>query len=320
MKRVRMTRAGIATMLAAALLLCAVVLVFRPRAEDAAAQDRPLAALRSVADPATVGAEDWSQRRAPVLRAAFQQQIYGELPALPASVVVQREPLALRNLARLGVGVEQWEVRLGESPHRFNMVVVIPRNAPAPLPTVVMEVFCGNRTALPGRPREVAAPLNPVMFICNMSFADPVMHGLLGRYINGPPIREVAGRGYALAILYPSDVVADRASLAEPTLEMIGGTPRAGALAVWAVLFSRAYDALIQDTRFDPHRIAIWGHSRHGKAALLAGAFDHRFAAIVAHQSGRFGAAPLTDGAGERRDQILANYGYWFVDREDLAI
>ena len=92
-----------------------------------------------------------------------------------------------------------------------------------------------------------------------------------------------------MAIFYPGDVVAGRPlPAAAPALEAIGGAPRAGALAVWATLFSRAYDVLAADTRFDARRIAIWGHSRHGKAALLAGAFDHRFAAVISHQSGRF--------------------------------
>jgi hypothetical protein len=286
----------------------------RPDANHAAAEAAPVSAAAeySLFGP-PLSATDWLGRQAPALRAAFQREIYGQLPDLPAPLISAREIVRAPSLRRAKVHAEQWAIRLGDSPHRFNMLVITPEAAQAPLPVIVMQVFCGNRTAVPGRPRGVAAPLNPVMSVCNMSFADPIVHGILGRYINGPPIREVTARGYALAILYPSDVVADRSRLAASTLDEIGGAPRAGALAVWAVLFSRAYDAIIQDARFDPERIAIWGHSRHGKAALLAGAFDPRFAAVIAHQSGRFGASPLFHEAGERRDQILRNYGYWFT-------
>jgi hypothetical protein len=114
-------------------------------------------------------------------------------------------------------------------------------------------------------------------------------------------------------LFYPGDVVADDAVLAGPALENIGGSPRVGALAVWARLYSKAYDVLSTDQRFDASRIAIWGHSRHGKAALLAGAFDHRFWAVLAHQSGRFGASPTESEHGEPRAKILEHYRYWFT-------
>lgn len=299
-------------MLALVVVVAAAAMLLTRREDSAAANDLSMDALAPFAAAAVVdSAANWRESRAPLLRAAFQAEIYGQLPELGAAAVAAREVIEAPRF-RAPVQIEQWSVVLGDGARRFNMLVITPNGATTPLPVIVMQVFCGARAALPGRPESVAATLTPVMGVCTSNWADPLAHFILGRYINGPPIAEVAARGYALAIFYPGDVVADDGPIAIPALEAIGGAPRAGALAVWARLYSRAYDVLASDPRFDAQRIAIWGHSRHGKAALLAGAFDDRFAAVIAHQSGRFGASPLASGEGERRDQILKNYAYWF--------
>ena len=283
----------------------------RPDVDAASAQAAAPEVLGAFgADPAVANADAWRERRAPLLRAAFQAEIYGQMPDLPAAHVAARRQVAVPALAG-SARVEEWNVALGEE--SFNMLVVTPLHAAGPLPLIVMQTFCGNRAALPGHPRGLAASNVPGE--CNMAIAQPLAELILGRHISTPPMAEIMARGYAVATFYPADVVPDSAELALPVLEQLAGSPRAGALAVWAGLYSRAYDVLAEDPRFDPRRIAIWGHSRHGKAALLAGAFDSRFAAVIAHQSGRFGASPTASNAGERRDQIVKSYSYWFTDR-----
>ncbi len=305
-----MRRFGL-TILALAAIAAAGVLAWRSASEGARAGELGLNALAHLAGgEAITSAEAWREQRAPALRAAFQSEIYGQMPVLGTARVEAREVIevpALRGAAR----VEQWRVGLGDDGQRFHLLVLTPPQATAPLPVIVMQTFCGNRAFLPGRAENLAASTTPGE--CNSAMMQPLVHLILGRHISTPPIAEIMARGYALATFYPGEVVADSAEAAAPTLEAIGGTPRAGALAVWAAFYSRAYDVISADARFDPRRIAIWGHSRHGKAALLAGAFDHRFAAVISHQSGRFGGSPLANGAGERRDQILKNYAYWFT-------
>ncbi|MEM7231594.1 MAG: SUMF1/EgtB/PvdO family nonheme iron enzyme, partial [Planctomycetota bacterium] len=61
-------------------------------------------------------------------------------------------------------------------------------------------------------------------------------------------------------------------------------------LAVWAWCGSRLVDYLETRDDVDVDRIAITGHSRGGKMALLAAALDERFALVVPHQSGAGGA------------------------------
>ncbi|MEM9750811.1 MAG: alpha/beta hydrolase, partial [Pseudomonadota bacterium] len=53
---------------------------------------------------------------------------------------------------------------------------------------------------------------------------------------------------------------------------------------------------------------------RHGKAALLAGVFDTRIDAIIAHQSGTGGATLSRSYAGESVAKITESYPHWFTE------
>ena len=51
-------------------------------------------------------------------------------------------------------------------------------------------------------------------------------------------------------------------------------------------------DYLVTDSAIDAKRIAVVGHSRNGKTALLAAAFDNRIAMAIPSQAGCGGTAP----------------------------
>lgn len=263
-------------------------------------------------DPTVTTAADWRERRAPLLRAALEREVYGPMPPAGSPRVEARTPIATTAIGP-DATAEQWTVRVSAT-RVFNMVLVTPK-APGPHPVIIMQNFCGNHAAFADRPANIAEPLTYVMEMCDSRWVEPALEGVFGRYINGPPFKEVARRGYAVALFYAGDVVADVEAEGLATLgefaDASGTKP--GALAIWAWLYSRALDVLAADPRIDASKAAVWGHSRNGKSALLAAAVDPRIAAVIAHQSGKGGATLTRSYAGETVKQITDGYPHWFA-------
>jgi hypothetical protein len=55
------------------------------------------------------------------------------------------------------------------------------------------------------------------------------------------------------------------------------------------------------------------GHSRHGKAALLAAAWDPRIEAVIAHQTGFAGASLSRSQTGETLARMQRTYPHWLA-------
>src|SRR5690606_10142533 len=147
-------------------------------------------------------------------------------------------------------------------------------------------------------------------------------------------IEESIDRGYAVASFYNGDVIPD---VKEQAFERMKGCvpegmspddPSApGTIACWAWAFSRMIDRLEQHPEVDAKRIAVVGHSRNGKTALLAGAMDERVAVVIPSQAGCGGTAParvapelLASKPGARaKAETLAvinrNFPHWFCGR-----
>ncbi|MFN3465727.1 MAG: hypothetical protein ACK4X1_16800, partial [Terricaulis sp.] len=121
--------------------------------------------------------------------------------------------------------------------------------------------------------------------------------------------------GYAVVTFYPGEVVPDEPALAEAAIARLPGQnrgPKVGAVGAWAWSISRAVDIVAADARFDQSNVAVFGHSRFGKAALLAAALDERITAVIANQSGRLGAAPTARDVGESLDELNRRFPHWF--------
>jgi hypothetical protein len=127
---------------------------------------------------------------------------------------------------------------------------------------------------------------------------------------------EVTRRGYMLAEFDRTALAADSADRSTGIYPLFPDCD-CGALAVWAWGCHRAIDYLLTRADVDSRRLTITGHSRGGKAALLAGALDTRIALTAPHQSGTGGAAPYRMGRKESESlaDIVTRFPFWFHPR-----
>lgn len=92
-----------------------------------------------------------------------------------------------------------------------------------------------------------------------------------------------------------------------------------GLLRAWAWGESRIVDYLVTDPSIDKNKLIITGVSRTGKAALVAGAFDERFAMVapVASSGGgtpayRYSGSVPYRGGKEGLTEMVRKYPNWF--------
>lgn len=258
-----------------------------------------------------ISREAWAERRAPMLRESFSAEVYGRFPAAQTVTVEARESLAVP--FRSASAVEQWRVRLSGGAG-FSLLVVLP-SGKGPSPILITQNFCGNAAVYP-KLAGIAVPQNAPRE-CGSGWARPLIEAIFGDAIITPPTEAILQRGYGLAMVYAAEVVPDRSSEAEAALLALtpAGTPpeqRTGAIAAWAWVYLRALDALAGDARIAADRVALWGHSRNGKSALLAAAMDPRPAAVIALQPGTGGGSLGRDKVGESIAQITSSYPHWF--------
>ena len=127
---------------------------------------------------------------------------------------------------------------------------------------------------------------------------------------------EVARRGYILAQFNRAAFAPDDDSRRGGIYALFPDTD-CGTLGGWAWGYARAIDYLTTRADVDAGKIIIAGHSRGGKAVLLAGALDERVALTVGAQSGTGGAAPYRIGGknSESLAQATGRFNHWFGPR-----
>jgi hypothetical protein len=264
-------------------------------------------------DPPVVTAQDWTARRAPVLRKAFEDHVYGPVPVELKAVELDRRVVD-ENYAGEGV-LEEIDVRIGEGPEAptFRIALALPKDASPghPAPLLVNENFCGNAGTMASTALSDGGCMND-------GFEASLIRLIFGKYIIEGPNALILDRGYAYATLSARPFAADDAEVAATQLERLGrvlpgGRAPEGVIAVWAAAYGWALDVLEKDPRIDARRTAVWGHSRQGKAALLAAAFDPRIEAALVIQAGKGGSTLTRSDAGETVKQITKSYPHWFA-------
>jgi hypothetical protein len=136
----------------------------------------------------------------------------------------------------------------------------------------------------------------------------------------GPPWQQqVLAKGWGYAILIPTSAQPDNgAGLTEGIIGLVNkGQPRQlddwGALRAWAWTASRALDYFETDRSVNAKQVGIEGLSRYGKAALLAMAYDSRFAIGFIGSSGAGGAKILRRNFGEQVENLASTSEYHWM-------
>ena len=126
----------------------------------------------------------------------------------------------------------------------------------------------------------------------------------------------VVGQGVALAWFNRTELAFDAPSCTRqgPVQDRWPEVPWS-ALSVWAWGLITCANALSQAEDRGFGKLGAVGHSRGGKAALLAALLNQRFDAVVAHNSGTGGAASLrVVGEGsETLQQLVERYPHWLA-------
>ncbi len=133
--------------------------------------------------------------------------------------------------------------------------------------------------------------------------------------INEVTIQTVVGRGLSLAWFDRLEMSWDQPSKAR-TGVLHHRWPRENwsSISAWAWGIRQSITGLLMSN--PKTTMGIIGHSRGGKAALVAAALDHRIMAVISHNSGTGGAASLkflSEGS-EQLDDLATNFPHWLSE------
>lgn len=247
------------------------------------------------------------------LKQEFEDVLYGPWPeGMPVSFgdwqMVDPEYLNGRGtLEEVAITVGS-----GEGARTFTLVTAFPK-ASGPVPVVISQTFSSTCSVFPDE--RVTAEDGTICDGPKITGALGWLEtGIFGTYISVAPVERYFDAGLAYASFYASDFIPDSKKEAPGAMAALGGPVNpTSALMAWAYSFSAATDVLEADPRIDPRAIALMGHSRHGKSALIAAVWDRRIAAVVAHQSGFAGASLSRSHTGERLDRMAKAYPHWLA-------
>jgi len=131
--------------------------------------------------------------------------------------------------------------------------------------------------------------------------------------------QQVLAKGWGYAVISPNSVQADNgAGLTQGIIGLVNkGQPRKlddwGALRAWAWGASRALDYFETDKSVDAKRVGLEGHSRYGKATVVAVAYDQRFAIAFVSSSGEGGAKIHRRNWGELVENVAGTSEYHWM-------
>ena len=244
----------------------------------------------------------WTERRTEIVE-DFDREVYGRMPHDAPRV--------------------QWEVTSTTREMKGGVPVITKKLAGhvdnSAYPAITVEIDLTLTT-----PANATGPV-PVMLEFGFNFPP----GFGRRGANGaaagsgpPPVSWqdlLLAKGWGYAIVIPASVQADNgAGLTRGVIGLVNkGQLRKpddwGALRAWAWGASRALDYFESDPAVDAKQVGIEGLSRYGKAALVAMAYDERFAIGLIGSSGEGGAKLHRRNFGEIVENLTGSGEYHWM-------
>lgn len=248
-------------------------------------------------------AEEWWKVRRPEIQQEFDREVLGRTPANLPKVTWEVVSTTPEKMGGVAVVTKRLAGHVDNSSYSqiavtIDATLTTPADAGGPVPVIVELAFEGEFKASLVRP------------------VSETTSGALGDY-GQTWERQVLARGWGFAVLSPTTYQADDAAgMTEGIIGLMNkGQPRAledwGGLKAWAWGASRLLDYLETDKSVAAKRVGIEGHSRMGKAALVAMAYDSRFAVLYSSSSGEGGAKLYRHIYGEPLSHIESTYYYW---------
>ena len=258
----------------------------------------------------TTAAAWWKQRR-PEIVEDFEREVVGRIPrgvpkvqwrvvSLSRGILAGRAVVGRQLIGRVDLGAEARSARVD-----IRMALVTPADPADRVPVMIM---FGSGVL----PQAVGGPAPPARRgggpAVTPAAADP------------PATEQLIAAGWGFTSLSPTSIQADNgAGLTRGIIGLVNkGQPRKpedwGALRAWAWGASRALDYFETEPTVDAGRVGIEGVSRYGKAALVAMAFDQRFAVVLVGSSGEGGAKLHRRNFGEQVENLTApNEYHWMA-------
>ena len=241
---------------------------------------------RKVATPA-----DWPARRRELLD-LFEREVYGRMPPKPETM--RFALVSERERPEFGMTERRYRqcFRVGGGGPAIDWVAFLPHGARKPCPAFLHLNYAGNDAIASGRTNHFPLPL-----------ADMAARGVAFLSANYTQIAsDGPERGGA-----PFDGVFELWERRNPERPDATGT-----LMAWAWGLCRGLDLSENVGEIDARRMMAIGSSRLGKAALLAAAFDDRFAGCVANQTGAVGVQLMKRNYGENLAAQRVLFPWWY--------
>lgn len=266
--------------------------------------------------------EAWETIRRPEILEMFRREMYGTNPSPDFMWDMEMNVIEEDRTALGGTAIRKQinlVVSRNNRSHTIPLLIYLPAAAEGPVPIFLGLNFYGNQTIHPDRNIPLSGSWVPIRIEFGIMLHEAT-HESRGVRYDRWPVEWILEQGYGIAAMYSGDIDPDYHDGFENGIHSIfpdqdRDSSSWGTIAAWAWGLSRAMDYLETDEDVDGDNVIVFGHSRHGKASLWAGASDQRFAGVISNESGCGGAALSKRKQGETLADINRNFPHWFCDQ-----